>query len=706
MSVIEQINKDPLEFINKISKNVVYNLVEKQINTKITDVEKKEIKTVYDAQSILDLQYKKYYYPTSNKDEYIEMSKDIYYLLLFKLIDIYDLELLTINMLQKTMNINTLIENNLLERKDIKKINEKKLEIINKENCSFVQSFYKTIKLDDKKEYNKYIQITIEKDKFDVLIKEYDNYMKLKYSEYYRKYISTKKVNIKSTLNINEVIYNYKTGQKSIEVIFYPDFEDYKLNRQNTTMTIDKYEKHNSFIFFSFLVFLIKNCSSNYMSMITGIYLIKKDNDNNDKYSNHRNIFIYQLVKDENNKEKVLCFQYEPHGSKQAFSYHEFKIGDFYNYIKKYTKLCKDIDKDFPEFVIHSKSAVCPKGPQTLAGDSDRGMCTIYSTFWYNCFMNIIETIKLIESQYNIKTLSNIELTYWIRFIDYHLVNIKKEYKIKYLDGKYDYYTLFYIKRQMIIEHYNKYVKDEYKSLKDYEEHIDDMFYRMYRNDKITMEDFIEFYYERIYIPIIWYKMGISDDKVKKIKEGKYNMSQFEYYNIFINYIYNLITFILSSKYFEKEKELLNKYSQKEIINTVKDFVGKYNIVNIPSDNRDFIIKYKIQKNIYDEYLEDYNLTEKKSVNIKKNEQEKINSEQNDEMKKLIKKLESRDKNKLGQDCSNNSECGGNLICDQYNQCNIDYKKQMIGNFCVQNDECYSGYCTKDKICRKAIIYC
>ena len=200
--------------------------------------------------------------------------------------------------------------------------------------------------------------------------------------------------------------------------------------------------------------------------------------------------------------------------------------------------------------------------------------------------------------------------------------------------------------------------------------------------------------------------MGISDDKVKKIKEGKYNMSQFEYYNIFINYIYNLITFILSSKYFEKEKELLNKYSQKEIINTVKDFVGKYNIVNIPSDNRDFIIKYKIQKNIYDEYLEDYNLTEKKSVNIKKNEQEKINSEQNDEMKKLIKKLESRDKNKLGQDCSNNSECGGNLICDQYNQCNIDYKKQMIGNFCVQNDECYSGYCTKDKICRKAIKYC
>ena len=30
----------------------------------------------------------------------------------------------------------------------------------------------------------------------------------------------------------------------------------------------------------------------------------------------------------------------------------------------------------------------------------------------------------------------------------------------------------------------------------------------------------------------------------------------------------------------------------------------------------------------------------------------------------------------------------------------------MIGNFCVKNDECYSGYCTKDKICRKAIKYC
>ena len=157
MSIINEINKDPLEFINKIAKKVVYNLVEKQINIKVTDIEKGEIKTVYDVQSMLDIQYKKYYYPTMNKDEYIELNKDIYYKLLFKMIDVYDLELLTINVLQKSMSINTLIENIPsfpLYTREIKKEN---LEMINKESCSFIYSFYKTYNPANKKEYNKYI---------------------------------------------------------------------------------------------------------------------------------------------------------------------------------------------------------------------------------------------------------------------------------------------------------------------------------------------------------------------------------------------------------------------------------------------------------------------------------------------------------------------------------------------------------------------
>ena len=708
MSIINEINKDPLEFINKIAKKVVYNLVEKQINIKVTDVEKKEIKTVYDTQSILDLQYKKYYYPTMKKDEYIELHKDMYYKILSKIIDVYDLELMTVNILQKSMNINTLIENIPSFGLDTREIKKTKLEMINKENCSFVHSFYKTYNPVNKKEYNKYISITILKDKFDVIVKNYDNYIEQKYPEYYEKYILTKKVNIVRILKSQEVFYLTETKQKVINIIFYPYFEDYKLNNPKTTMSKDKYEKHNSFIFFTFFVYLIKNCASNYMSMITGIYLITKDKNNKDNYSNHRNMIIYQLLKDKNNKEKVVGIQYEPHGSNKAFSYDDFNIKEFYDQMYNYSKKCQQIDKDFPEFIMYDKVSVCPKGPQTKAGTADKGFCAIYSTFWYNCFINVIQTIKLIEAQYNIKTLSKIEMSSWIKFIDYHLVTIKKEYKMKYSDEKYDYDTLSNIKNSMIVEHYNEYIKYYYPLIKDYENYIKNTFYKVYKNNKITMKDFIEFYYKKIYIPIIFYKLGLSDNKLKKIMERKYTMNDFEYYNIFINYIYNLITFILSSKYFEKEKELLNKYSQKETINTIKEYIGdnNYKIVKFPGDNRDFIIKYEKEKYIHELYLEDYENIEKKSEKMKNVQRDKIVYEEDEEMEKIIKKLSPSEKNKLGQECSKTSNCGENLICDEYNQCNIDYNKQMIGDFCVKSDHCYSGYCNKDKICRKAIKYC
>ena len=202
--------------------------------------------------------------------------------------------------------------------------------------------------------------------------------------------------------------------------------------------------------------------------------------------------------------------------------------------------------------------------------------------------------------------------------------------------------------------------------------------------------------------------MGISEDKVKKITERKYSMNDFEYYSIFVNYVYNLITFILSSKHFEKEKELLNKYSQKETINIMKEYIGddNYKLVKFPGDSRDFIIKYKNEKYIHELYLEDYGNIEKKTEKMKNIQRDKIVSEQNEELEKIIKKLSSSEKNKLGQECSNTSNCGGNLICDEYNQCNINYSKQMIGDFCIKSDDCYSGYCNKDKICRKAIKYC
>jgi len=151
MSVLDEINKNPLEFINKLSRRVVYDLVDKQINKKEIDVEKKEIKKVYNVESLFELLNKKYYYPTMNENEYIELNKDMYYIILFKIIDIYDLELLTVKMLQKMSNINAM---------NSEEINKIKLETMNEDKCSYIYSFYKTYDPINKKEYEKNIKIT------------------------------------------------------------------------------------------------------------------------------------------------------------------------------------------------------------------------------------------------------------------------------------------------------------------------------------------------------------------------------------------------------------------------------------------------------------------------------------------------------------------------------------------------------------------
>jgi hypothetical protein len=91
---------------------------------------------------------------------------------------------------------------------------------------------------------------------------------------------------------------------------------------------------------------------------------------------------------------------------------------------------------------------------------------------------------------------------------------------------------------------------------------------------------------------------------------------------------------------------------------------------------------------------------------IKSNEYN-ILKEQENEVEKLHLQLGDNEFDKIGDSCSSDNECGSNnLICDEYNQCNIKYNKKLIGEKCIQENDCYSGFCNINKMCRKQIHYC
>uniref|UniRef100_A0A6C0I5I5 Uncharacterized protein n=1 Tax=viral metagenome TaxID=1070528 RepID=A0A6C0I5I5_9ZZZZ len=690
MSIVNEINKNPLDFINKLVRGVVYNLIKKQIYKKEIDVDNRTVQYVYDIDTLMDIQYKKYYYPTDKEDEFYEMNKDEYCLAMFRLI----------NFESYGINISDILQRMMINTKDnisfINSVNYKltKEEINEINYCSYALTMFKEYDVNTKQEKKKKINIHIPKQKFDVILRQYEENIKLNYQDYYRKYIESGKINILEALLYNEQNQSYHTNSR---ISFYLYYEDYKINNK-TKIKKDKYFKYIGFIFFSFLLFMLKLCKHNYITMSTGILLANVDNTKVDKIQSqsHANMIIFQITKND----KVVGIQYEPHGTKDGFSYDTFKISEYFDVINKYSIQCKEIDGDFPEFVIKEKVAVCPIGIQSsnIIGNYDIGYCSIFSLFWYNCFLDIIQNIKRIENKYNINTLSNIDIQLWINYIDHYMTNSKNNIILKHGDTKYDYNILLNVYQSVFKEHYKKYkifkVVDSYS---EYSEMIN-----MYFEDEfidgvehITISEFIDMYYDNVLLVLLRKQLKLNNDIIINTSDNRYKMNNIEYYNIFVNYAYNMISYIMSSPYLEKERELLNKYSQKNtFINILKDNKN----VKIVKKSKD--TEYKTEKDIYDYYLEDY---DEMYGNLEYNKEHKEHaSEQMNEIEELIYNLPKKYRKKIGEECTTNKDCGNKLVCDEYNQCNINYNKKLIGDECEEDDDCYSEYCD-NKICKKYV---
>ena len=701
MTLIEEINKHPLECIKKIIRKVVYNLVEKQINKKVINKDDGIIETIYDLESIYNLQYNKYYYKIDNEDEYYEMSKDLYYIKLFRMIDDYDLNITIIDILQKLMIINTEIKNIPF----INSIDNNILKYKNKElNCTYNLEFKKTFNEKKQKDFYKQISIEMSMDKYNTVIKEFTKYFEEKYPSFYKKHIYNKKSKtFKRNLKLSDFLNTMSIPVNNISLRFFVDYDTFEQFNTGDIIPEEEYENY-IFVFFSFFTYIIKNCKSNLVLLNLGInYSIKKEKSITN-YP-HRNIIIFQNIKETNNKEKIIGFHYEPHGFKKGFSYKNFNIVDMFKTINTYSKLCTKYDSNFPEIIIHDKIAMCELGPQGISNKYDIGYCTVFSVFWCNCLLNTIETIKIIENKYNINSLSNIDITNWINTIDENLTTIKKNYIIKYSNKKYNIEYLFKVKKYLFQEHYDKYkLKNIFSTLDLYISDINKVFKTVNNKLTLTITDFLDIYYDKYLVNLINNSVTEQKKNIKIILDSKYKMGTLDYYNIFVNYIYNLIELILSSKYFKEQKDLLNKYSQNDIFKKIIESNKLYNKVNISNFNdKEYLNIYKKEKQEYDNNIMNYKKDDNKLYN---NKQYIISQEHENEINNIVDKLTDIEKNNIGDICSKNEDCEGSLICDSLNQCNINYNKKTIGNICNFNSDCYSDYCSIDKICRKSIHYC
>jgi hypothetical protein len=162
----------------------------------------------------------------------------------------------------------------------------------------------------------------------------------------------------------------------------------------------------------------------------------------------HRTFILFTR---ENNSYKG--YYYDPEGYIRDNKY----LNKIYEIIEniKYNKGDKSIEVK----TIHKS---CPLGLQSVLKDNDFGLCTVYSHFWFDCFVEILSIInnynKLHEKDKK-ETQEKLKINYgdftkYVEYINECMINIPKRMFLKNLGN--DRYKIIFIKQEDI----NKVVTD------------------------------------------------------------------------------------------------------------------------------------------------------------------------------------------------------------------------------------------------------
>lgn len=707
----KNIVETPEVSIDKIINNTVMKLVKKQVN-KLTYSYNKDTKKIipnydiYDIRLEDELQYKKYYFPSDIiNNEYYEDNKDQFALELFRFVE-HSIPSYSVS-------------NTLFYMYNIKKVDF--LSTFSKEFYENNKDFFKQT------EYcSIYIRIDADNNRFILsLPKTKENDIMLEFEKFYLNINNDidQFNNIKNTLLTSRDIISPVPSDTSYDVLFY--YVNYYDSNNLNQFDIDK-----TFAFFTFFNFIVKLCDSTFMYSNLTMYITDKTTNKPDA---HRNKLFLQKIHDDNGKiERINIYHYEPHGSKYGFSFNTVKINEIYNkltYIVNETIANKDKTSQFVnKITFNTQQASCLFGPQSLSAGLDIGYCTVFSTFWYNCLLNVIDTINLFdkknESNYIKmklhKKLSDIPIEKWIHKIDKAITDIKSNFVINYPPNNYDLEYILKNKKYMLEEDY-KYIQNIFyksKNINNLQDYIDnlDKFISGKNITKLTFNDFFNEYIEFLKDVIMYHD---KDKIIEKLKEDFYKMRKLDYYNIFVSYalrIYDLANTSVFVSDIEKE-QIRNAFTKyyKTISTKQHGKIVKFpKTIQTDKDYLDYIkkiIKMEKETKKYEEEKK-RGLSEEQTTLFKKQKLERniIEEYGEEEYNKMMKEQDEEiPKDIIKKKCSKDTEChfsingttNMNLSCE--NEICVP-NKERIGTLCNSDSECLSEYCDntrKIRFCRK-----
>jgi len=139
----------------------------------------------------------------------------------------------------------------------------------------------------------------------------------------------------------------------------------------------------------------------------------------------HRTFMIFKKMDD-----LYTGYYYDPEGNKDIY----------------YTNVVNNlIEKlNYKKIKIKPINETCPIGIQSLLKDVDIGLCTIYSHFWYHCFIEIIYVIKKYDRKYGNRynlDLHKINIDNYINYINKCIVDYS--FRVNLINNNNNYSVIF-----------------------------------------------------------------------------------------------------------------------------------------------------------------------------------------------------------------------------------------------------------------------
>jgi hypothetical protein len=232
---------------------------------------------------------------------------------------------------------------------------------------------------------------------------------------------------------INEMLNEYKKSKIiDISIEDYEDYEqistyiqfnyDFNINNDNAINALRK-----------ILILIIKQCKNDIIPIQVDLKLYSDKNlrigDVSSSYGRHRTFILFKKIKyyDENNNilEKYIGYYYDPEGEINTY------------YYSKIHNIFESLNSDIIH--IHYLQKFCPIGIQKIQGQFEFSLCTVYSYFWYNVFIQCVHIIKKYDNKYGTE-LSKMDMINYIKDINDNIIkysyNLNDNINNKYVKNK------------------------------------------------------------------------------------------------------------------------------------------------------------------------------------------------------------------------------------------------------------------------------